>query len=88
MEEKHVKILTDARVTSFGEGQVSYQKPDGQEYTIPAETVVAAFGYRAYNPLEEAARANCKEVYVIGSARKAGDAMAATREGYETGLKI
>lgn len=26
MEKKHVKILTDARVTSFGEGQVFYQK--------------------------------------------------------------
>lgn len=88
MEQKHVKILTNAAVTSFGKEEVSYRKPDGQEYTIPAATVVAAFGYRAYNPLEEAAKANCKEVYVAGSARKAGDAMAATKEGYEIGLKI
>lgn len=88
MEEKHIKILTDARVTSFSDGKVSYKKPDDTDYTIPASTVIAAFGYRAYNPLEEIAKANCKEVYVIGSARKAGDAMSATREGYEVGLKI
>lgn len=88
MEEKHIKILTDARVTSFSDGKVSYKKPDDTDYMIPASTVIAAFGYRAYNPLEEIAKANCKEVYVIGSARKAGDAMSATREGYEVGLKI
>ena len=88
MEQKHIKIQTNAMVTRFGNGTVSYKKPDDEAYTIPAATVVAAFGYRAYNPLEEAAKECCSEVYVIGSAKKAGDAMAATREGYETGLQI
>lgn len=53
-----------------------------------AASVVSAFGYRAYNPLEETAKANCGEVYVIGSAVKAGNALVATREGYEAGMKL
>lgn len=88
MKKKEVKIITNAAVSRFDENSVSYLNPDGVEITIPADTIVAAFGYRAYNPLEEAARANCSQVYVIGSARKAGNAMVATKEGYEVGLEI
>ena len=55
---------------------------------MPATTVVSAFGYRAYNPLEESAKSLCSEVYVIGSAVKAGNALTAIHEGYEIGLKI
>lgn len=50
--------------------------------------VVSAFGYKSYNPLEEMARNNCKEVYVIGGAVKAGSAIPATKEGLEVGLKL
>ena len=50
--------------------------------------VVSAFGYKAYNPLEDIAKANCKEVYVVGGAIKAGNAITATREGMEAALKL
>lgn len=88
MKKKGVKIFSNATVTGFGQNTVSYQDADGNQITIPANTVIAAFGYKAHNPLETAANANCKEVYVIGSARKAGNALIATKEGYEIGLKI
>ncbi len=55
---------------------------------LPAATVISAFGYKAYNPLEEAARKHCDNVQVVGCAVKAGNALVASREGYEAGLAI
>ena len=46
------------------------------------------FGYKAYNPLENVAKENCNEVYVIGSAVKAGNALTAIQDGYQAGLKL
>ena len=53
-----------------------------------AATVVSAFGYKAYNPLEEAARKYCDNVKVVGCAVKAGNALVAVREGYEAALAL
>ena len=83
-----IKPITNATVTEITENSVSFKDAEGKEGTIPAATVVSAFGYRSYNPLEEAAKANCGEVYTIGSAVKAGNAMTAIKEGYEAGFAI
>lgn len=71
--------------TGFG---VVYADADGTEHTLPAATVISAFGYKAYNPLEEACRRHCDNVQVVGCAVKAGNAVVASREGYEAGLAI
>lgn len=71
--------------TGFG---VTYADADGTEHTLPAATVISAFGYKAYNPLEEACRRHCDNVQVVGCAVKAGNAVVASREGYEAGLAI
>lgn len=49
---------------------------------------IQCLGYRAYNPLEETARKHCDNVQVVGCAIKAGNALVASREGYEAGLAI
>lgn len=67
---------------------VTYADPDGTEHVVHATTVVSAFGYKAYNPLEEVARRHCDDVRVVGCAVKAGNAVTATREGYEAALEI
>lgn len=67
---------------------VTYADPDGTEHVVHATTVVSAFGYRAYNPLEEVARKHCSDVHVVGCAVKAGNAVTASREGYEAGLVV
>lgn len=41
-----------------------------------------------YNLLEETAKAVCGEVYVVGSAVKAGNALTAISEGYKAALEI
>lgn len=67
---------------------VVYKDAEGAEHTLPAATVISAFGYKAHNPLEEAARKHCGNVQVVGCAVKAGNALVASREGYEAGLAI
>ena len=86
--ETGIKVRRNATVTSISENSVSFKNPDGSIETIPAATVVSAFGYKAYNPLEEAAKKYCSEVKVVGCAVKAGNALTAIREGYEAALAI
>ena len=88
LHQQQIKIITNATVNEITNESVSYKDENGKEISIPAATVVSAFGYKAYNPLEKFARENCNEVYVIGSAVKAGNALTAIQEGYQTGLKL
>lgn len=83
-----IKVRTGAAVSSISEDSVSFKNADGTKETIPAATVVSAFGYRSYNPLEETAKKYCDEVKVIGGAVKAGNALTAVREGYEAALAL
>lgn len=88
LAKKRIQTITNAKVTAIGEQSVSYEDAQGNTVTVPAATVVSAFGYIAYNPLEEIAKKYCKEVHTIGSAVKAGNAMLATREGFDIGMVL
>lgn len=88
MNKQQIKIITQGTVCRIDDNSVTYTDAEGAERTIPAQTVVSAFGYRAYNPLEEMAQKNCANVQVVGSAVQAGNALTATREGYEAALRI
>jgi len=88
LAESKIKILTNAKVASITENAVNYTDADGNLQSIPAATVISAFGYKAYNPLEETARKYCDNVKVVGCAVKAGNALTAIREGYEAALAL
>ena len=88
IREARIKVLTGARVSAITEEGVSYTDAQGVEQFIPAATVVSAFGYKAYNPLEEAAKKYCDNVKIVGCAVKAGNALTAVREGYEAALAL
>lgn len=88
IRENRIKVLTGAKVAAITENSVSYTDSEGNLNSIPAATVVSAFGYKAYNPLEEIARKHCSNVQVIGCAVKAGNALVAVREGYEAALAL
>lgn len=88
IKESGIKVITDAKVAEISEDSVSYTDANGDLKSIPAATVVSAFGYKAYNPLEEIARKYCDNVQVVGCAVKAGNALTAVREGYEAALAI
>ena len=88
IRESGIKVLTNSKVTSINEDSIAYTDSNGDEHIIPAATVVSAFGYKAYNPLEDTAKKHCKNVQVIGSAIEAGNALVAVREGYEAALAL
>ena len=88
IREAGIKVLTGAKVSEITENSVSYTDSEGNLHSVPAATVVSAFGYKAYNPLEEAARKYCSNVQVVGCAVKAGNALVAIREGYEAALAL
>lgn len=88
MEDARIKVHTSATVKAITSDGVVFADAEGTEHTVPAVQVVAGFGYRSYNPVEEVARKHCDDVRVVGGAVKAGNAIAATKEGYEAGLAI
>lgn len=88
IEKQKIKVITNAVVSEITENTVTYKDKNGEEITIPATTIVSAFGYRNYNPLEETAKKYCNKVHVIGSAAKAENALTAIHDGYEVGLEI
>lgn len=88
LEEAKVKIITNAKVLKITDEGVGYEDKSGNIHTLPAELVVSAFGYRSYNPLEEICKKICQEVYTIGGAVKAGNAVTAMREGYEVATRL
>ena len=82
-----VEWKTSATVTSIKDGFVTYRDEDG-EHELAAATVVSGFGYKAYNPLEEAARKVCDNVQVVGCAVKAGNALTACGEAYAAAVEL
>lgn len=88
IEKANITVLTSCKVSEITDTGVTYVDVNGNTSSISADTVISAFGYKAYNPLEDIAKKNCSETYVIGGAVKAGNAITATREGYEIGLKL
>jgi len=82
-----VKSYLETKVVEITEEGVVCENKEGI-FTIPATTIILAFGYKPNNSIEVVAKANCKEVYVIGGAKKTGNAMTAVREGYNIGIEI
>lgn len=88
IQQAGIQVKTNFKVKKITDDVVIGEDENGKEVTLPAKQVVSAFGYKSYNPLEEIAKAYCKEVYVIGGATQAGGAIAATKDGIEAGIKI
>ncbi len=97
--EADVRFVPDSKVLEFMEDGVRIQHvvrdaegdvhDDGEPQTLDGfDTIVVAMGARAYNPLEDAARAVCDEVYVVGDASRAGDAKKAIYEATRAALAL
>lgn len=89
LNENSVSCITGARISSFYKDGADYTSKDGCEQTLRGfDTVVLALGYQNYDPLSQAAKNVCKEVFVIGDAVHARRALEATREAFEAALRI
>lgn len=88
LKDARVRVLTHTKVQKIEDDKVTYLDQAGQSVSLPAAAVISAFGYRAYNPLEAAARSVCENVQVIGGAVKAGNALTAIAEGYKAAMAL
>lgn len=81
MKCSSIRVEVSAKVKEIGENTLTYEK-DGQTFTIPADTVVVASGFRAYDPLSEALEDKV-DFKVVGDAVKPGKIIDATRDAYQ-----
>ena len=88
LEEHHTRCVTNAQVKCFHEDGVDYIKDKSEHSLRGFDTVVLALGYKNHDPLSQAAKAACPEVYVIGDAVQARRALEATREAFEAAIQI
>lgn len=88
-EEYKIKTITEAKVSGFFEGGVSYILADGSEHRVEGfDSVVLAMGARNYDPLSEDVKKVVKETYVVGDATRARRALDATKEALDVALRI
>ncbi len=86
MDEYQIDRYTSTKVKEIKEKEVIVEK-DGKEFSIPAEQVVLAFGYKPNNSLAKELDGLC-DVRVIGGSQKTSNALYATREAFETVLSL
>jgi 2,4-dienoyl-CoA reductase-like NADH-dependent reductase (Old Yellow Enzyme family)/thioredoxin reductase len=87
LNDRSVNILTDTVVVSINENAVIVKNAQGIESQLPADTIILAAGYRAYNPFEASLKEDFK-VQVVGDANRARNVLAATTEGYLAGKSV
>ena len=86
MDEYEIDRYTSTKVKEIREKEVLVER-DGKEFTIPAEQVVLAFGYKPVNKLAEELKGLC-DVRVICGSVKTSNALYATRDAFETVLSL
>ena len=82
-----VKILTGARALAATENGLDITK-DGNNESLPADTVVIAAGSSPENSLARQLDGVVSEVYTIGDAKEPRNALEAIKEGFLAGLQI
>lgn len=88
LKELDVKLMSNTKVKKFTADGAVCESADQEIVLSGYDAIILAMGARAYNPLEEAAKSVCSEVYVIGDAVRARDAMAAIEDAAVLALKI
>ncbi len=87
LKDYEVKQYTSTKVVEILDDGVVVENCDGQ-FTIPAETVVLALGYKPNNKLSEELQSVHNHVITIAGAVKTSNALVAAREGFDTGMSI
>ncbi|HWQ76954.1 MAG TPA: FAD-dependent oxidoreductase [Syntrophomonas sp.] len=88
LKEFEVDFITDATVVEFLDDGVVYKKDGRKEKIAGFDSIVLAMGTVAYNPLEAKIKGKVPELYVIGDAASARQAIDAIAEAAEVACSI
>ena len=78
-----IKTVTGAAVSSLQDGRVTFSA-DGEEKSVPADTVIVSIGYDSAPPIH----VEGKEVYTIGDAGRVSNLLGAVWSAYETAMNV
>ncbi|HIS66549.1 MAG TPA: FAD-dependent oxidoreductase [Candidatus Scatomorpha merdipullorum] len=83
-----LSVFTSAKITEFFDDGVAVEMNGEVRELRGYDSVILSLGVTPYNPLEEAARAACGEVYVVGDAVQTGSANNATESALAAVLSL
>ncbi len=84
-----VNLITGATLKDIQPGKIVYTDPQGNDVTIPADSVILAMGSRPQNSLAKALEAaGVGNVRVIGDANKVGRMGDAIDDGFSLGCEL
>lgn len=84
---KGVNVVCGARVKGYTGGQLSYEK-DGENHSIPADSVILAVGYREEKTLYEELQYEIPDIYLLGDAKNVSNIMYAIWDAFEVANHI
>ncbi|MEG0095645.1 MAG: FAD-dependent oxidoreductase, partial [Erysipelotrichaceae bacterium] len=83
LEAANTKFITSAKLCSIGKDNITLERVETGEKSVHCfDSVVLSLGSRPENQLYEKLKANLKNVYLIGDAKKVGNIASATAEAY------
>ncbi len=89
LKERKVNVLLNTRVMAIRPDGVVVADKDGRESTLPADTVITAFGTRSDRALPDALEKKYpQKLVLIGDCNKVGKTSAAIRDGYYAAMAL
>ena len=88
LQKYGVQCIANAKVCKIEPDAVVVERGKKEERIEGFDTIVLAFGIRAYNPLKELLEGTDYEVHTIGDAVKGRNAVDAIYEGAKLGVTI
>ena len=86
--EYGIKVMPGHKVTAIKNDSVVVVNGEGAEVTVPADTVVAAFGLRPNRDAAVAIRDKYPDAILIGDCNKVSTIGAAVKEGFLRALTL
>lgn len=83
-----VKILEKTRLKEICKDKILCQKEDGEEVSIPCDTVVLSLGMKSERKTVEELSGIVPETYVVGDCNKVGNITSAVREGFYAAMNV
>lgn len=83
LDEYDVVQHTNSKVVKIEENGVWIEKNEETQVFLDADTVILAFGYTPFNPLEDSLKELGLAYKVIGGARETSNAITAIQEGFQ-----